>query len=488
LVSRLAAGGMAELFVARQRSVNGFEKQLVIKRILAGRTQDPDFVRMFLDEARVAATLDHPNIVQIYDVGHIGDEYFIAMELIQGKNLVEILRAGYQLGYPVLPLNHAITVASAVCAGLHYAHEKRDLDGRPLGIVHRDVTPQNVMVTYDGGVKLVDFGIAKAACREVETAVGTLKGKLGYMSPEQCRGTGVDRRSDVFALGVVLYELTTGKRLYREKSEFDTLKKIVDGPVPSPRTLDPTLPAELDGLVVRCLQKSPEERFPDARALHAALEALARRLQLQTGTVALAQWMERLFPEVSSPRLFSLESPDPSLFEAVPVSGYYGESSRQRMAPLWQARRRHWARRLQLGVAGTAIAGAGAVVAWLAHPPTAATIGATPPPAAIAARLPDEPFDAARLTGPGDAAPTLIAGTPPVAPATALPLSPTIVCRILVAVDGTVARAQIFRSRLELTPYEDAAVAAVQRYRFTPAKRGGQPVAVWINWPVRFAN
>jgi len=145
--------------------VSGFEKQLVIKRILAGRTGDPDFVRMFLDEARVAATLDHPNIVQIYDVGHVDDEYYIAMEYIPGKNLVDLLRAGHRLGHPGMPLAHAVTIASAVCAGLHYAHDKRDFEGRPLHIVHRDVTPQNVMVTFDGAVKIVDFGIVKSASR-----------------------------------------------------------------------------------------------------------------------------------------------------------------------------------------------------------------------------------------------------------------------------------------------------------------------------------
>jgi serine/threonine-protein kinase len=505
LISRLAAGGMAELFVARQRSVSGFEKQLCIKRILAGRSQDDEFVRMFLDEARVAATLHHPNIVQIYDVGHVDDEYYIAMELIVGKNLVEIMRAGYRVGHRALPLQHTITVAAAVCDGLHHAHEKRDLDGVSLGIVHRDVTPQNVMVTYDGGVKLVDFGIAKATCRENQTAVGTLKGKLGYMSPEQCRGHAVDRRSDVFALGVVLYELTTGKRLYREKTEFETLKKIVDGPVPSPRELDPTLPAELDGIVSRCLQKSPDDRFQDARGVHMALDALARRLQLHTGTVALAHWMERVFPEAALARagsspVITMEAQEPSDTEAVPTSGYFGESSRRRVAPLARARRKHWVRRLRMGAAAAAIALAGATVALLAGPatPTAGTGGVQAPPpsepvpapaeAAPQAVTPAEPFDGAQLTGPGDVAPALISGPRPERPATALPLSPTIVCRILVDAEGNVVRSTIFRSRLELAAYEDAAIAAVQRYRFQPAQHGGKAVASWINWPVRFSN
>ena len=488
LVRRLAAGGMAELFIARQRSVSGFEKQLVIKRILANRARDADFVRMFLDEARVAATLDHPNIVQIYDVGHVDDEYFIAMEHIPGKNLVEILRAGYRTGTAALPLAQAVGIAGAVCSGLHFAHDKRDFDGRPLGIVHRDVTPQNIMVTFDGGVKLVDFGIAKAASREVETMSGTLKGKMGYMSPEQCRGLAVDRRSDIFALGVVLYELTTGKRLYREKSEFETLKKIVDGPVPSLREVDPQLPAELDAIVARCLQKDPNDRYPDARSLHEALETLAQWRALATGTMALSQWMERLFPDEQAPQVVPPGTEGTSSVTR-PSYGYVGESSRRRQVPpIDEARRKRGWRRL-FAVAGVALlAGAGlwAYRAWplRAAPASIATVGLAATPESPA----PPPLEAATLDQPGDAPPQLAAGVPPQPPAQALPLSPTIVCRLLVGADGAVHKAQIFRSRLELAQYEDAALAAVQRYRFIPARHAGRPVAVWLDWPVQFAH
>ncbi|HEX4459610.1 MAG TPA: serine/threonine-protein kinase, partial [Polyangia bacterium] len=297
LISRLAAGGMAEIFLARTKSIQGFEKYLVIKKILRNRTNDPEFVRMFLDEARVAATLDHPNIVQIYDVGHFENEYFIAMEYLRGHNLIEIVRAGAKLGYSKPPLEHVMSILSGLCAGLHYAHDKRDFQGRSLEIVHRDVTPQNVVVTFDGAVKVVDFGIAKAATREVETLAGTLKGKIGYMSPEQCRGLAVDRRSDLFAVGIILYELTTGKRLYHERSDFETLKKIIEGPVPSPRDILPFYPAALNTLVTRCLQKSADDRFQTARDLHADLDAFSRDNQLVTGTVPLAQYMERIFAD-----------------------------------------------------------------------------------------------------------------------------------------------------------------------------------------------
>ncbi|HEX4458494.1 MAG TPA: serine/threonine-protein kinase, partial [Polyangia bacterium] len=370
---------MAEIFLARTKSIQGFEKYLVIKRILGHRTQDPEFVRMFLDEARVAATLDHPNIVQIYDVGHVDNEYFIAMEYLRGHNLIEIVRAGAKLGYAKPPLEHVVSVMTQTCAGLHYAHEKRDFEGRSLEIVHRDVTPQNVVVSFDGSVKVVDFGIAKAATREVETLAGTLKGKIGYMSPEQCRGGGVDRRSDVFAAGIILFELTTGKRLYHERSDFDTLKKIIEGPVPSPRDILPFYPAFLNAIVVRCLQKNPDDRYQSARDLHSDLDAFGRDNQLVTGTVPLSQYMERIYAD----ELATHKSTDAATMATssgtmtggtgASSSSYLGEASRRSGAsiqtPLAEARRQHI-----VGV-GLRVAGAillmllsGGVVWWQTRP------------------------------------------------------------------------------------------------------------------------
>src|SRR5260370_14688033 len=276
LLSRLAAGGMAEIFHARTKSLEGFEKYLVIKKILKNRTSDPDFVRMFLDEARLAATLDHPNIIQIYDVGQIDGQYFIAMEYLRGHNLIEVVRTGAKLGHSKPPLEHVISMITSACAGLHYAHEKRDFQGRPLEIVHRDVTPQNIVVSFDGAVKIVDFGIAKAATRQVDTMAGTLQGKIGYMSPEQCKGGNVDRRSDIFAVGIILFELTTGRRLDHERSDFETLQRIIEGPVPAPPELLPFYPAFLNAIVVRCLQKDPHDRYQTARELHSDLDAFPR--------------------------------------------------------------------------------------------------------------------------------------------------------------------------------------------------------------------
>ncbi len=443
LVSRLAAGGMAEIFLARTKSIQGFEKYLVIKRILAHRTQDPEFVRMFLDEARVAATLDHPNIVQIYDVGHVDNEYFIAMEYLRGHNLIEIVRAGAKLGYAKPPLEHVVSILTQCCAGLHYAHDKRDFEGRSLEIVHRDVTPQNVVVSFDGSVKVVDFGIAKAATREVETLAGTLKGKIGYMSPEQCRGAPVDRRSDVFAVGIILFELTTGKRLYHERSDFDTLKKIIEGPVPSPRDLLPFYPAFLNAIVVRCLQKNPDDRYQTARDLHADLDAFARDNQLVTGTVPLSQYMERIYAD----ELATHKSADAAaMATAAQVtmtgssSSYLGEASRRSSSPiatpLATARKQHLMRLglqaaiavllVLLGggvvfwktkhddvsrqaVAAAAVpaaqpaAASGAAVAPKAAAPAGLPVAAVPTGVAVAAAVPSAPAHSRPTAKPGDA-------------------------------------------------------------------------------------
>ncbi|HEX4460669.1 MAG TPA: serine/threonine-protein kinase, partial [Polyangia bacterium] len=214
ILKRLAVGGMAEIFLARVRKLTGFQKMVVIKRILPQLAQNTDFVEMFLDEARIAATLEHPHIVQTYDVGMIDDSYYIAMEYLHGEDVRSIMRAvNTRLQAP--PIEQALHIIISAAAGLHYAHEKVGFDGAPLDIVHRDVSPQNLIVTYEGSVKLLDFGIAKASNRLRETRVGTLKGKVPYMSPEQCRSEQLDRRSDIYSLGILMWELTLSRRLYR---------------------------------------------------------------------------------------------------------------------------------------------------------------------------------------------------------------------------------------------------------------------------------
>ena len=212
VLKRVAIGGMAEIFLARREGMGGFDRLVVLKRILPEYAHDPEFVRMFLNEARIAATLHHSNIVQVHGIGEEHGQVFFAMEFLHGEDLSRVLSRANQIGRPP-QLDGVLTIASAVCAGLHYAHERTGPDGTSLGIVHRDVSPHNVFVTYDGSIKLLDFGIAKASTSFGKTRTGVLKGKVAYMSPEQAYSQPVDRRSDIFCMGILLWELTTGRRL-----------------------------------------------------------------------------------------------------------------------------------------------------------------------------------------------------------------------------------------------------------------------------------
>jgi serine/threonine protein kinase len=262
LLRKLATGGMAEIYLARSSGMEGFEKYVVVKKILPQYAEDPRFVRMFLDEARLAAKLQHQNIGQVYDIGQDDGAYFFSMEYLRGPDVRAILRAAGARGTRV-PIEHGVAIASGVAAALHYAHERRDAQAELLHIVHRDVSPSNIIVTYDGGVKLVDFGIARATTRTSETRTGSLKGKLAYMSPEQCLGHEVDRRSDLFSIGILLYELTTGTRLYRrakDESDYIVMNRIVTGQFARPTTVIPDFPRELQEVILRALASKPDER------------------------------------------------------------------------------------------------------------------------------------------------------------------------------------------------------------------------------------
>ncbi len=296
LLRRLALGGMAELFLALQKSVAGFEKLIVVKRVLPGLAQDKAFVEMLLQEARIAATLTHPNIAQVYDVGYVEGDYFIAMEHVHGEDLRSIVRQMKKKQERSFPLEHALSIVLGCCKGLAYAHEKRDLDGNPLEIVHRDISPQNVLVTFTGDVQLVDFGIAKAATNADEDGT-KLKGKVPYMSPEQAQGLNLDARSDIFSLGVLLFELCTGKRLFKGKDESDTLQFIVDGNYPTPRSINPNLDPELERIVLKALAPELEDRYGNARAMQAELEAFIREKRLVVSPLDLGEWMQHLFDE-----------------------------------------------------------------------------------------------------------------------------------------------------------------------------------------------
>lgn len=298
LLRRLASGGMAELFLALHRSMAGFEKLIVIKRILPSMNQNRSFIEMLLHEARIAATLSHPNVVQIFDVGQAEGTHFIAMEHIHGEDIQSIVKAMKKKGLTEFPVEHTLSILLGTCAGLAYAHEKRDLDGRPLSIVHRDISPRNIVVSFTGDVKIVDFGIAKSGVEPgEETDPGHLKGKAPYMSPEQAAGQEIDWRSDIFAAGVVLFELTTGRRLFKGASEFETLKLIVDKEYPRPEDVKPGYPKELSRIVMRALAKDREARYQSARDMQADLEAFARHERVPVSQVSLTTWMAWLFED-----------------------------------------------------------------------------------------------------------------------------------------------------------------------------------------------
>ncbi len=298
LQKKIAVGGMAELYLAQVSGAGGFQKQVVVKRILPQLAESEELFRMFLDEARIAATLDHPNVIQVYDSCEENGEYFMAMEYLDGTDL-RTLRKVLADKELAIPWEHAIYVISNIAAGLHYAHEKCDFDGEALGIVHRDVTPHNIFLTRDGTVKLVDFGIAKAQGRMTETALGTLKGKLAYMSPEQCRGEAIDRRSDIYSLGIILYELTTGRRLYKSTTEYELINEIVEGTIPPPSSLM-EYPKLLEKIVLRCLEKSAANRYPSAQSLQADLEAFAQEHRLMLSTLSFASFLKPLLSEATA--------------------------------------------------------------------------------------------------------------------------------------------------------------------------------------------
>ena len=296
LVDKIAVGGMAEVFKAKSYAERGFEKLLVIKRILGHLSDNTEFVDMFIDEAKISVELQHANIVQIYDFGKAGDNYYIAMECVEGKDVKSILRKLAQRR-KLMPQEYAAFIAHEACKGLDYAHKKTNLSGEPLNIVHRDISPSNVLVSYTGEIKIADFGIAKAQNSVYNTKDGVLKGKFEYMSPEQARGGLVTGQSDVFACGIILHEMLTGRRLFKTDSDVATLELIKSGKYPTPREVNPTVPAALDAVVMRALSSDPAERFADARAFQVAL---LEQMYPQTPDVIrdhLRLFMEELFAD-----------------------------------------------------------------------------------------------------------------------------------------------------------------------------------------------
>ena len=294
VVDEIGIGGMASVHLARADGPGGFQKWVAIKRIHPHLVEDDQFIHMFLDEARIAARISHANVAQVFDLGEGDGTYWISMEYLHGEPLREVMRC-VEEGAPRMPTELAAKVVADSAEGLHAAHDLRGKNGELLGLVHRDVTPHNLFVTYDGNVKVVDFGIAKVAGRLSSTRAGTLKGKLAYMSPEQVRGGEVDRRTDIFALGVVLWELTTGHRLFRMESDLETLEKVQACIVPPPSTIVADYPVELESIVMKALAKSPDARYQTARELARALQQHMLRRGLFVGPEDVASYVRRIF-------------------------------------------------------------------------------------------------------------------------------------------------------------------------------------------------
>ncbi|MBL0693448.1 serine/threonine protein kinase [Comamonas sp. JC664] len=289
---KLAEGGMAEIYLCTARGAEGFEKEVVIKRVRAFLASDPEFVGMFIAEARLASRLNHANVVQIFDFDKHQDTYYLAMEYVRGCSLWELRKRGKELMEPVPPMLVA-HIGAEVARGLHYAHRVR-VNGQPLDLVHRDVTPHNVLLSFDGAVKLTDFGIAKAGNKL--TQPGVLKGKFAYMSPEQARGEAVDARTDIFALGVVLWEMLTGGRLFDGDSEVAVLRAVQQSAIPPPARLNPDVPPDLDAAVVRALERDPALRFQTAAELERALAQCVLTHATSVDDTDLSAFMRRLFP------------------------------------------------------------------------------------------------------------------------------------------------------------------------------------------------
>ncbi len=302
LLDRISVGGMAEVFKAKSYGVEGFEKIIAIKRILPTMGEDRDFIKMFIDEAKIAGQLAHANICQIFELGRIDGSHFIAMEYIWGKDLLQIQNRLRKIKQP-MPVAMACFIIAKVLEGLDYAHRKRDPLGRPLEIVHRDCSPQNVLVSYEGEVKVIDFGIAKATSRNSRTMAGVLKGKFGYMSPEQVRGLPLDRRSDIFALGTMIYECLTSERLFQGETDFSTLEKVRNVDIRPPREINPNIPEVVERIILKALAKDVDDRYQWCSEMLADLQQFLMSQEIVFTAKSLSSWLKEVFtPEIDKER------------------------------------------------------------------------------------------------------------------------------------------------------------------------------------------
>ena len=311
LLDKIATGGMAEVWKARMRGVEGFQKTVAIKKILPHLSDNQDFIEMFIDEAKLAAQLNHNNIIHIYDLGKIQSSYYIAMEYIDGYDLKTILKLAADRDHP-LNVELALFIAAKIAAALDYAHRKRDFEDRDLGLVHRDVSPQNVLISQDGDIKLCDFGIAKAASKASHTQAGALKGKLQYMSPEQAWGRAIDKRSDIFALATVLFELLTGRKLFTGDNELSILEQVREARVTAPSHYNDEVTPQIDAIVVKALQKDPANRYQTAGEMERDINQVLYSFKPTPTAADLAIFMHRLSTSEAAPLpAASMPEPEP---------------------------------------------------------------------------------------------------------------------------------------------------------------------------------
>jgi TonB family protein len=311
LLEKIATGGMAEVWKARMRGVEGFQKTVAIKKILPHLSDNQDFIEMFIDEAKLAAQLNHNNIIHIYDLGKIQSSYYIAMEYIDGYDLKNILKKAQERDQP-LSVEIALFVASKIAAALDYAHRKRDFEDKEMGLVHRDVSPQNVLISEEGDIKLCDFGIAKAASKASHTQAGALKGKLQYMSPEQAWGRNIDKRSDIFALATVLFEMLTARKLFGGDNELSILEQVREARVTAPSQYNDEVTPQIDAIVLKALQKDPANRYQTAGEMQRDLDAVLYSFKPTPTSADLAIYMHRLATSVATPaHMMEMHAPEP---------------------------------------------------------------------------------------------------------------------------------------------------------------------------------
>jgi serine/threonine-protein kinase len=420
LVKKLATGGMAEVFLARIDGPKGFAKRCVVKRILPHFTDDPRFTDMFLSEARLAAELNHPNLVQIFDFGEADGQYYLAMEYIDGPNLRALNQAARERAGP-MPFQIAARLIAQAAEGLHYAHELRGENGEFLNLVHRDISPDNILVSRSGAVKVVDFGIAKASSQPHLTKSGMIKGKLAYMPPEQLARDPLDRRADLFALGIVLYELITGNMPFDATSEVSIIQAIMSlVPLERPTRYRGDCPPQLDAIVHKCLQKDREARYASCRELQGDLEAFIAASGVAVGTRDVADFIASVMPpedeapqvvltpanplDATTPSTRSRERAmaTPATPAATTGTGLSNTALRPVATPVAESSAPTRSR-APLAVAAALVAAVAAIAGWLFTRPAPAVV-ATPTPAPLPPAV-AEFIDAGSATGhePADA-------------------------------------------------------------------------------------